>query len=43
MIFKGPRSKSVEPVSGILHDKGFIDLVKGFELGGIILCYPCVP
>lgn len=39
--FKGIRSKSVEPVSLIMYEKGFVDLVKKFEWG-ILLYYLCV-
>lgn len=39
--FKGIRSKSVEPVSLIMYDKGFVDLAKKFEWG-ILLYYLCV-
>lgn len=42
MTFKDIRFKSVEPVNGILYNKGFRDLVKEFEWG-IILYYLCVP
>lgn len=39
--FKGIRSKSMEPVSHIMYDKGFVDLAKEFEWG-ILLYYLCV-
>lgn len=38
---KGIRSKSVEPISHIMYDKGFVDLAKKFEWG-ILLYYLCV-
>lgn len=40
--FKGIRSKSVEPVSHIMYDKGFVDLAKEFERGDSAVSSVCV-